>query len=331
VIRTSLTRSLVLLGLAAAGGCSAPKDAAFDPTAPPVRYYVSADAGTERVEGEWTGANDATLGYVAHRRRDHDAEVAIVYLHGIESHAGWFDHAGDLLAARGYDVFCLDRRGSGINREDRGFTSGHVDRYETLFTDISLFVDSIRSEYDTLVVTGLSWGGKLALAWALANPGACDGLVLITPGIRARVDVGFLDKIAIFLSNGLNPTFYVRTPIDVEMFTRDPEVLDAIRADPRRLRYATARFFMQSVALDRHVDDHVPENRLPILLFLAGQDRIIDNDGVVKVVERGGQRALDVVTYEDQVHSIQFDAADRLVTDMASWIERRRAPESTRP
>jgi alpha-beta hydrolase superfamily lysophospholipase len=65
----------------------------------------------------------------------------------------------------------------------------------------------------------------------------------------------------------------------------------------------------------------MPKNRLPILLFLAGQDRIIDNAGVLRVLERGGQDVLDVVEYEDQTHSIQFDAPQRLVDDMSRWIE----------
>jgi len=65
----------------------------------------------------------------------------------------------------------------------------------------------------------------------------------------------------------------------------------------------------------------MPSNELPILLFLAGQDRIIDNAGVRKVLERGGQSRLDVITYEDQTHSIQFDAPERLADDMVRWIE----------
>jgi alpha-beta hydrolase superfamily lysophospholipase len=318
------TALLALVAGLLATGCSTPREAVFDPTAEPVVFYESTDPATVREELEFTAADGVSLGYVAHRRATGRADVALVYLHGIESHAGWFDEAGDLLAARGFDVFCLDRRGSGINREDRGFPSGYVDSYETLFADITAFVEALGDRYDTLFIVGLSWGGKLAMAYALSDPYPFDGAVLITPGIRALVDLGPFKSVAVFVSSGLNPKLYIRTPIDVEMFSPTPAVTDRIRRDPRRLRYATARFFMQSHKLDGYVDDHMPANELPILLFLAGQDRIIDNEGVMEVLEDGAQATLDVILYEDQTHSIQFDAPERLVDDMTRWIREQR-------
>ena len=110
--------------------------------------------------------------------------------HGIESHAGWFAIAAAELRRRGFDVYCLDRRGSGLNRANRGFVSGHVDAYETLLADIDAFVRPLRPRYDHVFLVGLSWGGKLALAYGLSHPETVDGLVLITPGLRATVDVG---------------------------------------------------------------------------------------------------------------------------------------------
>ncbi len=162
------------------------------------------------------------------------------------------------------------------------------------------------------------------MAYALSNPYPFDGAVLITPGIRALVDLGPFKSLVVFVSSGLNPKLYIGTPIEVEMFSPSPDVTDRIRRDPRRLRYATARFFMQSHELDGYVDDHMPANELPILLFLAGQDRIIDNEGVIEVLEHGAQARLDIVTYEDQTHSVQFDAPQRLVDDMTRWIRGRR-------
>jgi alpha-beta hydrolase superfamily lysophospholipase len=146
--------------------------------------------------------------------------------------------------------------------------------------------------------------------------------VLITPGIAARVDVSFLAKLGIFLGTLFHPKASFHTPIEPEMFTTTPGTLERIRADPLRLRCATARFFWESRRLDRYLARHVEDNRSPILLFLAGDDRIIDNAGVVRLLERGAREPLDIVTYEDQTHSIQFDATERLVADTAAWLER---------
>ena len=247
-------------------------------------------------------------------------------MHGIESHAGWFAIAAGELQRRDFDVFCLDRRGSGLNRENRGFLSGHTNAYETLFADIDAFINPLREYYDQIFLVGLSWGGKLALAYGLSRPQAVDGLVLITPGLRAEVDVSMLEKMKIALLSPWNPTARVLTPIQPEMFTTTPPYLEYIRDDPLRLTSATVRFFWQSHRLDKYVDKNIAGNQLPVQLFLAGGDTIIDNDGVLNVLEQGREAGLDVLLYDDQTHSIQLDAASRLVDDMADWI---RAQEST--
>ncbi|MCP3902397.1 MAG: alpha/beta hydrolase [Planctomycetes bacterium] len=310
---------LLVCAIAAVGGCSAPPDVAVDPNATPLEFHVSDDPGTQRRVETYTTGDDATLAYTAHSFVG-GTGTAIVYLHGIESHGGWFEHAADLLCGRGFDVYCLDRRGSGINRENRGFPSGHVDAYETLLDDIAAFIDGIDDDYDRVYLTGLSWGGKLGLGYALTHPETIDGLVMITPGLRSIVDVDLPTKLRIFFGSGLNPRDPVKTPIEPEQFTTTPRFLAAIRSDPLRLHYATARFFMEGEHLGGTIDRRMPRATVPMLLVLAGHDTIIDNDAVLDVLERADDGLLETVTYEDQTHSIQFDAPERLVSDMARWI-----------
>lgn len=274
-------------------------------------------------EGAYLGGDGAELGFKGYLAREKNDRVALVYFHGIESHAGWFDQAARLLQEQGFDLFCLDRRGSGINRETRGLPSGHADSMDLLFADIDAFVLPLAARYQKVVLVGLSWGGKLATAYSLERPGTAAGLVLITPGIRALVDVSTATKLQIFAASSLSPKTRFPTPIEPEMFTTTPRYLAYIQDDPLRLTEATARFFMVSHRLDGYVDEHVPENRAPVLLFLAGHDRIIDNAGVIEVLERGSQDSLKIVEYPDQTHSIQFDAPERMVGDMVQWLDHR--------
>jgi len=270
--------------------------------------------------GQYAGSDGANLAYVSYTQPG--ATTALVYLHGIESHAGWFALAADALRDKGFDVYCLDRRGSGLNRENRGFLSGYVDDYSTLLADIRAFIVPLRDRYDQVFLVGLSWGGKLALSYGLTHPEDLDGLVLITPGLRAEVGVSFANKLKIALLSSLNPGARVPTPIQPEMFTTTPVYLAYIRDYPLRLTSATVRFFWQSHRLDKYVDSNIAANRLPVQLFLAGKDTIIDNDGVLEVLRHGGAPGLDVLRYEDQTHSIQLDAPQRLVNDMTDWITR---------
>ncbi len=271
----------------------------------------------------YTGSNAASLAYVAYTQPR--VSTALVYLHGIESHAGWFAIAANRLREQGFDVYCLDRRGSGLNRENRGLISGHVDAYETLLADIHAFITLLGDRYDQVFLLGLSWGGKLALAYGLSHPNAIDGLVLITPGLRAKVDVSLLTKVKIALLSPVNPTARVPVPIRPEMFTTTPVFLDYIRSDPLRLTSATVRFLWQSRRLDGYIDHNIAANRIPVQLFLAGNDTIVDNEGVLQVLEKGRGPGLDVLLYADQTHSIQLDAPRRLVNDMADWLQGRGA------
>ena len=268
--------------------------------------------------GQYTGSDGASLAYVSYTQTG--ADTALVYLHGIESHAGWFALAADALRNQGFDVYCLDRRGSGLNRENRGLLSGHADDYITLLADIHAFIMPLRERYDQVFLVGLSWGGKLAMAYGLAYPEDIDGLVLITPGLRAEVDVSFLNKLKIVLLSPIYPTARVPTPIQPEMFTTTPVYLDYIRQDPLRLTSATVRFFWQTHRLGKYIERHIGGNRHPIQLFLAGRDTIIDNEGVLQLLKRAYGPGLDVLTYEDQTHSIQLDAPKRLVDDMTDWL-----------
>ena len=273
-------------------------------------------AGNER---EFQARDGSTLGYIAYTIPE--AGTALVYLHGIESHAGWFAQAATLLRDRGYDVFSLDRRGSGVNRENRGYVSGHIDHYQILFDDIHDFIVPLRERYRHVFLIGLSWGGKLATAYELEYPDDVTGLVLITPGIKALVDVSLPVKLKILLYAQLAPESPVASPIAPEMFTTTPRSLDYIKGDPSRLTHATARFYWQSSRLDSYLDSNITALDTATLLFLAGQDRIIDNAGVMKTLKRGNSNKLTVIDYPEQTHSVQFDDPDRLVQDMDHWLQ----------
>lgn len=312
---------LVLAAWLVCSGCASNPRSSLEPKADALNALLQAQPPGVRCEHTFRAADGAELGFVAYRQPATAASTALVYLHGIESHAAWFDTAARLLQQRGYDVFCLDRRGSGINRENRGFVSGHVDRFDTLVTDVKFFVRPLRPHYERVFLVGLSWGGKLALAYGLTYPEDCSGLILITPGLRPLVDVGPATKLWVFVANGLAPQARVAIPIQPEMFTTTPEHLQYIRDDALRLKQATARFLSESVRLDRYLERVIAEHTLPTLLFLAGQDRIIDNAGVIELLEHADRASLDLIEYADQTHSIQFDAPDRLVADMSHWIE----------
>jgi hypothetical protein len=77
---------------------------------------LSAPGARARCElAEYEGARGRRLRYAVVRARPE--RQALLYLHGIESHGGWFLAAAEGLAERGATTYLLDRRGSGLNLE----------------------------------------------------------------------------------------------------------------------------------------------------------------------------------------------------------------------
>jgi acylglycerol lipase len=262
----------------------------------------------------FAGAGERMLRYRVVRA--HPERRALLYLHGIESHGGWFLDAAQGLAARGCTTYLVDRRGSGLNR---GTEEGDAASADVLLEDLRRF--RRHAALESLVLVGLSWGGKLAVAAALDQPEGVRALVLVTPGLVPRVDFTVPQKVGIALSLAAGGRARFHVPIEPEMFTRTPRILDSIVRDPLRLERVTARFLFASLQLDRKIGAHVDALRVPVLLLLAGHDRIVDNEGTRELLERLPAGNLRVRLYEQATHSIQFEETERLVRDVDRFLE----------
>jgi alpha-beta hydrolase superfamily lysophospholipase len=264
--------------------------------------------------GSFTAADGRVLGY---RRIDAgERRPLALYLHGIESHGAWFLPAAEGLAAHGISTVLLDRRGSGLNR---AVGPGDAASADLLLDDIARCREALGRPEVHLV--GLSWGGKLALAQALRSAEGIRSLALLTPGLRARVDLRLRDKAAFVLGLMAGGRNRIPVPIRAEMFTRTPEFLDYIRRDPWRISQVTARFLAASFVLDRRIRRGIRGLRVPTLLVLAGQETIVDNEGVRSLLARTTAGIVRELTYPEARHSVQFDQKDRLVADLVAHMQ----------
>lgn len=261
--------------------------------------------------------------HISHQpRRGELPAVGFLYLHGIESHAGWFDEAADELCSRGFSVYCMDRRGSGLNQDDAGFISGHIDSADILLDDVDAFIKHLRERHESVIVIGLSWGGKLALAHATTRLNSPDALILITPGLAAQVNLPLSMRLNILVSAFIRPTRKFPIPITPEMFTHNPIFLECIQQDPLRLKSVSARFYFESLRLDTRLRRCIGLLRLPLFSVFAQQDIIIDNEKSSELLNRAMGADRHIINYENQLHSIQFDAPVRLVDDIIKWLQK---------
>jgi len=235
-----------------------------------------------------------------------DCRAVVVMLHGIQSHSGWYVGSAKALARAGVSVLAPDRRGSGLNHEGRGDTPNH----RVLVDDVRRTVQRGRALYPGRPVhlMGISWGGKLALAFARRYGRLLRSLILVAPGLYPQVDLSRGQKLAVLFWRLWKPGRLFPIPLsDPRLFTANPERLRYIKADPLALRQATARFLVASRALDLALRSRRRKLSLPLLLFLAGRDRIVDNLKLQRFFEAVPHEKKRLVYYPEAHHTLEFE------------------------
>ncbi|GAC1465325.1 MAG: alpha/beta hydrolase [Isosphaeraceae bacterium] len=247
----------------------------------------------------------------------------VVILHGIQSHAGWYQNLGQTLASHGYETHFLDRRGSGKNSRDRG----HAPSMKRLVDDIAERLHSLRQSdpRTPIILAGISWGGKTALLTAAREPSLLDALVLICPGIKPRIGVPFTTRLRIAFALLTNSHKTFPLPLnDPGLFTANPEKQRFIANDPLTLRIGTAGLLASSALIDRALRRIPSKVTQPALLMLAGRDRIIDNPKTLAYFSQLASPENQVVEYPEAHHTLEFELApQRYALDLLTWLDRR--------
>jgi acylglycerol lipase len=249
---------------------------------------------------------------------------AVLYFHGIQSHGGWYEQSGALLAEQGLTVLMPDRRGSGMNQEQRG----HVASVERCLSDARELLDTLlrQTAFSSAHLVGVSWGGKLTVAMAGSVPDRVRTISLIAPGLFPKIDLATTDKfrVAIAMMNDRHRLFDI--PLnDPRLFTANPARIAFLEGDALTLRQVSASFLLSSRNLDRHVR-RFPQSscRGGIHLLLAGRDKIIDNDRTRQWFHALPSPDRQLTEYPTGEHTLEFEEdPSHFLEDLTTWISSR--------
>ena len=269
---------------------------------------------TEAIASYYT--RDGKELYYRSWKSDKAVSPSLVFIHGIESHSGWFSEIGEKLSDLGLEVYALDRRGSGLNKEGRGDLSD----FHLLIQDIDDFLSQGKFKGKEFILVGLCWGAKTVLYFFLSYPEKASRIIFVTPGLKTRLSLSFLRKMGWLGAMIFTPGRYLRLPIKPEMFTREKEYLEKIREDKLRLHRVTASFFRENLRLERAIKRLEPGADIPALLMLAERDVIVDNKEVTLFLKRYFKE-LRVISYPGSAHGLFFEPPkEEVVADLAGWV-----------
>lgn len=204
--------------------------------------------------------------------------AAILYVHGLTSHGGWFEHTFGELANGGYTVLMPDRIGSGNSGGSRGETRGTAQ----WMADYQHWLGALQDEHPGLpiVILGACFGARIAVPLAAQASDAVKGLLLTTPGlfVKAPLFSSRWDKLkAVRAKLGLGNCF-IDIPVPAELFTHTPRYIRFIQNDPLQLRRISTNVILAVLDLVKQLPAHAARVKVPVLALFADQDRMVDNE-----------------------------------------------------
>lgn len=245
---------------------------------------------------------------------------AVLYHLGIQSHCGWYEASPARLAEAGYAILQIDRRGTGQNQQDRG----HAESADQLIGDGFAARDELarRSGREDHHVIGVSWGGKLAVASYVTDATGVKSLSLVTPGLFPRVGVSKQTKAKIGFAMLYEPRSSFDIPLnDADRFSADAKWQRFFDTDSLTLRQCTAGFYLASRRMDKIVAKLPKSGPVPLHLFLAGDERIIDNEKTAAFVRDRHWPQSRITTYSDSRHSLEHDVPEAYLSDLVAFID----------
>jgi len=252
--------------------------------------------------------------------------AALMFIHGFGEHCHRYDAMVARLGRRGYSCYRIDVRGHGRSEGARG----HVFSFDGYLRDAA----ALRSEAARRAgpevprfLVGHSNGGLIALHAAARDPAGLRGLVLSSPFLGFQLQVPWLKVVAARAMSKLVPSLGIPTGLDPQTVSHDPEVVEAYATDPLNVRVASGRWFTETVAAHDGALALARDIRLPVLMKMAGDDRIASLPAARNVFERLGSDDLTWRVYPGLFHEIWFELHNEPpLADLEQWLADRTGP-----
>lgn len=249
------------------------------------------------------------------------ALVAIV--HGLGEHCGRYAALAGALVSRRFTVVSLDLPGHGETPGARGDAASWAVLRDQCIPAMFTLTRGMPGQPPDLpvVLLGHSFGGVLALDYALSHPRTIQGLVLSAPALRSAPVPGWKLSMA-RLAEKAAPKMGFSNGLDPSGISRDPEVLKLRAADPLVHGKITPRvYFGFEEARARALRD-ARRLQVPTLILQGAADRVVNPQGALELSGLAPHGMVRLLTYKDGYHEV-FNDLDReqAIRDLTGWLD----------
>ncbi len=310
-IRTAAALSLASIGsIAMAASATACLDATSGSDATAVQTYTV------------TASDGVCLRAFARQPARTPIRGVVVITHGIRDYALRYDAFARQLTAQGYAVYAQDLRG-------HAHSGGQRQRFDSmaqLVADTDLVVETARRAYPDAPVFafGHSLGGLVTTQYALTHGGKLKGVVLSGAALQRPKSVGDFAAGAAKVVGAIGPGLKI-VKVDDSEFSRDPEVMARLAADPLvthdNLPAATAASSIKGMA---EVQARAAELRMPFLVMYGLDDKINPTEGSDMLLQGIGSSDKSLKAYPKVYHDMLHEPErDQIAADVIAWLNAR--------
>ncbi len=249
-------------------------------------------------------------------------DAILIIVHGFGEHSGRYMNVVNKLLPEGFSIYSFDHRGHGRSPGNRG----HVMSWKEYITDVKLFIEYVRGQQKGLPVflMGHSMGGMIVLNYAIKYPDRLEGVISSAPLLAQPA----ISPLLVFLSRILSkiwPGFAIDTKLDVNLISRDTDVVKAYQEDPLVHSMASARFGTEMQAARKWTLENAGEFNLPLLILHGEADKLVPEHGSAAFFERAGTEDKVRHLYPEGQHEPHNDIdREKVLKDLEEWLDKHR-------
>jgi alpha-beta hydrolase superfamily lysophospholipase len=236
-------------------------------------------------------------------------------------HGGRYRHLAEWFTPLGATVYAMDHRGHGLS----GGKRGHAPSLNALLDDVDAVVKYARAESGgPVVLIGHSFGGLLAIAYALHRSDHIDKAVFSAPLLIPRVKVPAWKRPLTKLLPRIAPRIAVSNEVDADLLSHDPEIARRYASDPLVHDRITGGLYGDTIARGEEFIARAGEIRVPFLLMQGRDDRIVDPTGSQRFFAGATAPERAFCLYPGMYHEIFNEVEqEKVFQDVESWLTQR--------
>lgn len=239
--------------------------------------------------------------------------------HGLAEHSECYHALAKVLVDDGWLVYAWDMRGHGRSEGKRGYVR-HIDDFVSDLGSVHAMVRAKHPEHH-LVLFGHSLGGLVTLRHLQRANAAADAVALSSPALGLSVAVPKLKESLAKIAVKWLPTLTMYNEINMADLSRNEDMIKSYRSDALRHEKISPGLFLSMVEGFPLALAAAAEVKVPVLMQLAGDDRLVSTAASRALFEHLPNRKNQLLVYPESYHEIYNDLdRDQVISDLKKFI-----------